>query len=51
VGKKWAVVNFKVIVGIFLNIKGKMEKKVTSKCGPTLSLVRQSQNFQMEIDF
>jgi hypothetical protein len=45
VGKKWEVANFKVIVGIFLNIRGKMEKRATSKCGLTLSLVGQKPKF------
>jgi hypothetical protein len=33
VGIKWVVINFKVIVGIFLNINGKMG---TFNYGPTL---------------
>jgi hypothetical protein len=45
VGKKWAVAKFRVIVDIFLNIRGKMEKRATSKCGPTLSLGRQKPKF------
>jgi hypothetical protein len=35
VGKKWAISNFRVIAGIFLDINGKMEKMVTFNCGPT----------------
>lgn len=35
VGKTWAIVNFKVIASIFLDINGKMEKTATFNCGLT----------------